>query len=340
MHHLSPRSRASLLVAATVALAACEGPSTPTAAIAGPSLSRSEQEVDGAEATSNRREHELRNSPALKSAGFLTSTGTGIYFHGGTVLQSGINIQTIYWASTPIYNGGPAVGTAGAASGDGSLIGTLLSTLGGSSHYNINSTYTDASGRAILNKVSYNRFWANGTNVPANGQNVTDGNMLTMLQSGFSGGQLTYDPNTLYVIFTAGTVNLGGGAGSQYCAYHTHGTVTINGVAKNVYFAAMPYDYAWPAGCTNQSKSPNNDPAADAEINTLVHEIEETHTDAMGNAWYDRRGYENADKCAWNWGTTKTDANGGVYNVTIGAKNYLIQQNWVNSGTGGCRQSW
>ena len=67
----------------------------------------------------------------------------------------------------------------------------------------------------------------------------------------------------------------------------------------------------------------------------LVHEIEETHTDAMGNAWFDRRGYENADKCAWNFGTTKTASNGGIYNVTIGSRNYLIQQNWVNSGSGG-----
>ena len=44
----------------------------------------------------------------------------------------------------------------------------------------------------------------------------------------------------------------------------------------------------------------------------------------MGNAWYDTRGYENADKCTWNFG----------------GKHFLVQQNWINAGTGGCRLAW
>ena len=36
--------------------------------------------------------------------------------------------------------------------------------------------------------------------------------------------------------------------------------------------------------------------------------LEETATDPDLNAWYDRRGYENADKCAWTFGTTYTVA--------------------------------
>ncbi len=329
-------SRAGAL-ALLAALAACDAPSIPTAAPDGAALSMSDQ---GQDASSGRREFELRTSPNVKSFAAGGGSGTGIFYHGGTVLQSGINIQTVYWANSPIYNNGPVAGSTGVGSNDGTLIGALLRTLGGSSHYNINSTYTNSLGQAIVPSVSYVGFWANNTNAPANGANVTDANMLSMLQTGLNTGKLSYDPNTLYVIFTAGTVNLGGGAGSQYCAYHTHGTVSVSGVSKNVYYAAMPYNAAWPAGCTNQTKSPNGDAAADAEVNTLTHEIEETHTDAMGNAWFDRRGYENADKCAWNWGTTSTDANGGVYNVTIGGRHYLIQQNWVNAGAGGCRQTW
>ena len=37
------------------------------------------------------------------------------------------------------------------------------------------------------------------------------------------------------------------------------------------------------------------DPGADFEVNTLGHEIEETTTDLMGTAWFDSRGYENAE---------------------------------------------
>lgn len=98
----------------------------------------------------------------------------------------------------------------------------------------------------------------------------------------------------------------------------------------------MAYDYAYPALCTNSAGSPNNDPGADAEVSVLAHEIEETTTDMMGNAWYDSRGYENADKCAWNFGTTYTTSNGALANVSLGGKNYLVQQNWQNAGSGGC----
>ena len=62
----------------------------------------------------------------------------------------------------------------------------------------------------------------------------------------------------------------------------------------------------------------------------IAHELEETATDPDLNAWYDTRGAENADKCAWTFGATTT-LNGAKYNMTLGGKNYLIQQNWVNA---------
>lgn len=267
-------------------------------------------------------------------------SNTGIFYHGGSVLQAGTNVAAIYWAAAPIYNNGPTAGTSGSGSADTSLVGFFLNHLGGSSYFNINSTYTDGSGAHILNSVSYTQYWANNASVPSDGQSVSDAQMVAMLQSGFDGGQLTYNPSTLYAIFTAGTVNLGGGFGTQYCAYHTHGTVTINGVSKTVLYAAMPYDYAYASACSNSTASPNGDPGADAEVNTLAHETEETTTDMMGNAWFDRRGYENADKCAWNFGTTSTASNGGVYNIQVGGKNFLVQQNWLNAGTGGCAKAY
>ena len=97
----------------------------------------------------------------------------------------------------------------------------------------------------------------------------------------------------------------------------------------------MPYNQQYVSGCTSGFASPNADVAANSEVNTLAHEIEEATTDAMGNAWYDSRGYENGDKCAWTWGTTTS--NGGVYNETTpGGVHFLVQQNWINAGSGGC----
>ena len=64
--------------------------------------------------------------------------------------------------------------------------------------------------------------------------------------------------------------------------------------------------------------------------------MEEATTDPDLNAWYDRRGYENADKCAWTFGTTSTAANGSLYNMHSRSTQYLIQQNWVNASGGYC----
>ena len=278
------------------------------------------------------------NDHAQNAAGGGGSN-TAISYHGGPVLLAGPNVAAVYWSSGQIYNKGPAVGSAGPGSLDGSLIGFFLRNLGPSSYFNINSGYTNGSGAHIANSVSYTQYWANGTNAPTGTQKVTDAQMLSMLQSGFASGALHYDPSTLYAIFTAGSVNLGGGFGTQYCAYHSWGNVMINGVSTTVLYAAMPYDFAYPSACTSGFKPANGsmDPGADYEVNTLAHETEETTTDMQGSAWFDRRGFENADKCAWTWGTTHTTAGGGVWNITIGGLNFLVQRNWLV--TGNCASS-
>jgi hypothetical protein len=269
------------------------------------------------------------------------STNNGIFYHGGQLLTAATNVATVYWAGSQIYSGGPALGSANSGSSDGSIVGYFLNHLGGSAYFNINTTYYDGSSTPVANVVNYTQYWANNSyDVPANGESVSDSRMLSMLQYAFANSKLAYDPNTLYIIMTAGTTNLGGGFGTQYCAYHGYGTVTVDGVARTVLYSAMPYTYAYPGACTNGTAAPNGDPAADAEVNVLAHEIEETTTDGHLNAWYDRRGYENADKCAWKWGTTSTASNGGVYNITVGTKNFLVQENWVNAGGGYCAQSY
>jgi hypothetical protein len=278
-----------------------------------------------------------------KPGGGGGSTNNGITYHGGPVLQSGTNVVAVYWASSPIFVGGPTPGTSGPGSADGSLVGYFLSHIGGSPYFNINSSYTDGSGHAIANSVSYTAYWANNTGVPANGQNVSDADMLAMLSSGFQSGALTYNASTLYAIFTAGTVNLGGGFGSQYCAYHWYGSVSTRNGTQTIRYAAMPYDHAYPGSCDVIGNSPANgsaDPGADAEVNTLAHETEETTTDEFGSAWFDGRGFENADKCAWTFGSTFKTSSGGTANVTLGSKSFLIQQNWVNANGGGCAMHW
>jgi hypothetical protein len=260
---------------------------------------------------------------------------TGIFYHGGPLILN-TKVVAIYWSASTIYAGGPTPGSTGSGAQDGSLVGYFLSNLGGSPYFNINTTYFDGSGNHVVNSVAYTGFWAANTNVPASGSSVSDAAVQAQVISGFTSGKLTFDPNTLYEVFSGPGVNLGGGFGTQYCAYHGH--FTWNG--NDVKYSVMPHNYDFPSACAALNGSPNNDFAADAEVNTLAHETEETTTDEDLNAWYDRRGNENADKCAWTFGTTYTASNGATANERIGTKDFLVQQNWINSGSGGCRQSF
>jgi hypothetical protein len=333
MSHLRSTNagRATLLCLSALALAACGESTTNPSRDLTPAGSSANQypEFNGPSTDA----HIMHTKPwfAANGHGHGGGGGNGISYHGGPVLQSATNVVAVYWSTGAIFNGGP-VNTKGSGSQDGSLVGYFLRNLGGSSYFNINTTYTDGSGTAINNAVNYTGFWATGTAPP---KSPSDADMLALLKTGFDTGKLTYDANTLYAIFTPSGINLGGGFGTQYCAYHWYGTVNGN----TVLYAAMPYNQQYPGVCTNGTAAPNGDAAADAEVNTLAHETEETTTDLLGTAWFDVRGQENADKCAWNFGATQNNGT-GVWNITVGSKQFLVQQNWINANGGGCRQSW
>lgn len=324
------RTLVSAVSAALLVNACTDAPNiTAPSSDAAPSASRV-QEFNG------RHLFHTKDFYAKANAG-KTGTSTGILYHGGPLIVSSAvtKVVAIYWGTGTIYSGQPT--GYGSGSGDGSLIGSFLRSLGGSPYFNINTTYYDGTGARVLNQVGYTGYWTTGADAAGPSSSPTDADMVNLIARGISLKRIAYDPNTVYAIFTGSRVNLGGGFGSQYCAYHTHGT-TSSGV---VLYAAMPHNQDYPSGCTSVLASPNTDVAANSEVNTLAHEIEETTTDKLGTAWYDRRGYENADKCAWTWGTTHTASNGGVYNMQLAdGKYYLIQRNWVNSGSGGCALSF
>ena len=107
-------------------------------------------------------------------------------------------------------------------------------------------------------------------------------------------------------------------------------------------------------GVEIRSRKPNAGSISDGNVETIAAtfngkrapqdwfgvELEEAVTDPDLNAWYDNRGMENADKCAWTFGTVQTAGNGSKYNMTLGTMNYLIQRNWVNASGGFCALSY
>jgi hypothetical protein len=120
--------------------------------------------------------------------------------------------------------------------------------------------------------------------------------------------------------------------------------MTFNGVDIKYSFIGNPVHCVAQGGvadcqgeASNINASPNNDPGVDAMISVLAHESAEATSDPDLNAWYFPNGQENADKCAYMYGTQFiTEANGSKANVIMGNRDYLIQQNWIASGSQRC----
>lgn len=265
-----------------------------------------------------------------------------ITYHNGPIIYSQ-KVVAIYWASATIYAGGPTPGTSGPGSGDGSLIGFFLNHIGGSPYYGINTTYYDGTSTHVQNSVTYTRYWASNTNVPAADSTVSDATVQAQIIAGFTSGVLTYDANTVYAVFTDAGVNLGGGfvpSQNGYCA--KHGFFTWNGSV--VKYAEMPHAIDIDESNTGFTcgpwidlyGSPNDDAEADVEVSQLTHEVEETNTDPQGSAWYDAQGNEDADKCRYQYDPAYTTANGAKANMNLGGKDFLIQQNWEVGTIQGC----
>jgi hypothetical protein len=100
-----------------------------------------------------------------------------------------------------------------------------------------------------------------------------------------------------------------------YCAWHSAGT--INGTpVQFAFFFKLDGD----AGCDPQSPT-NQTEGLQALGNVSGHELSEMMTDPQLNAWYDSKGAENADKCAWTFGPSL---------ITWGSTSWKIQGNWSN----------
>ncbi len=261
----------------------------------------------------------------------LTGSSTKMPVLGGQGAPSG---QTSLGAG-PLLTGTPNVYYIWYGNWTGSTTPTILTdfinNLGGSKLYAINESYFDRSDNHISNALHY----AGSTNDNySQGTTLSDANLQSVVSRAITTGGLPLDANAVYVVLTSSDVteqdtnsNFGSFC-SNNCGYHNMTTVNGTHVA---YAFVGDASVLCPAGCiaaVDRTNSPNANPGADAAASVIFHELSEAVTDPDGSSGWQYR--ENADQCAWNFGTTYTVANGSTANIKLGSRDYLLQQQYVN----------
>jgi hypothetical protein len=241
-----------------------------------------------------------------------------ILYHGGPVMTNanGVNVYLIWYGN---WSGN--TGTT--------IVPDFVNNLGGSPYFGINTTYYNAANAHIPNKVTLkgqtNDNYSQGTR-------LSDAKIKTIVSNAIASGALPKDTNGVYFVLTSKDVNETSGFCTQYCGWHTHGTISS---------ADIKYSFVGDAArcitsCAAQSTSPNGNAGVDGMISVIAHELEEAATDPDLNAWYFASGNENADQCAWTFGTEYTTGNGSKANMKLGSRDFLIQQNWIQAAAGKC----
>ena len=228
-------------------------------------------------------------------------------YNNGPVLHQA-KVVPVFWGSSATW------GTNGAPSALTQTLVSFFTQFGTNAEYNVITQYYDFGGSVQLTSLT-SRYWIDNSTPPTN---VTDAAIQGEVSKYIS--QFGFDSNAIYEVFlpsssysSKGTQTSCGGPNLYYCAYHGNFTAS-NG--SDVRYGSMPYPSC--GGC----QSAGFTPAQNFE-HFISHETREAVTDPDGTGWWDSRGYEADDKCAWS-PTPFVDS----------ATGYAYQYEWSNANHG------
>lgn len=260
--------------------------------------------------------HDAGGAPTVGSTGVVTPK---ITYHGGSLIQTPTAYYILYGNWNQSNGSDNAAGVT--------ILEDFARGVGGTDYFKINSTY-NAGGFSITGNVVYG---GKTTDAYSRGSRLRDADILSIVTSALSSGRLPYSLDAVYFVLTSSDVSEQSGFCSKYCGWHT---------SANTSFGRVRYSFVGNANrclssCAAQTAGPNGNAGVDGMISVVAHELEEAVTDPdPSSGWVDSRGAENADKCAWTFGTTTLGTNGAYYNMSFGGRNWLIQRNLVQNTSG------
>ena len=255
----------------------------------------------------------------IQSSGLATTNG--IDYHGGPVMLGPHHVYFIWYGDWSQNNAT-------------TILPKFIQNLNATAYFNIDSTYTDASGQSIDNDVTLNgQVFDNYSQ----GTVLSDTGLSNAVSRTFQNGSLPTDANGIYFVLSSDDVDQKGANGEfcvDFCGFHRH--ATLNGT--DIKFAFVGNSARCISNCAspNLGIGPNGNAGADAMASIMAHELNETVTDPDLNAWFDTSGNEVGDKCNFIFGSVFTAPNGAPANVTLGDREFLIQKNWINLAGGFC----
>ena len=216
-------------------------------------------------------------------------------WYGGSIMQS-VTVRPIFW--------GPSWGSLSFAGDKVTGLTTFYTDMSGSTYANTTNEFYDSSNH-VGSTISV------GTSVvdlsPATGGSQTSPILNEVCKSISSPVANGYYP--VYTDVRRGSAG--------YCAWHSAGSCG----ATPVQFAFF-FNLDGDIGCDPQDSLSGHSQGLAALANVSGHELSEARTDPRLNAWMDRQGSENSDKCAWSFGSpllTFSDGN-----------KWKVQGNWSN----------
>jgi hypothetical protein len=237
--------------------------------------------------------------PATAQSHASTRSPAGIspnlVYHTGPVMSSGAAVTAIFWGSstfaTDKLNG----------------LSAFYTGINGSQYAGTTSEYKDSTGKYVSTSISNQGQLFDHSAAPRRAPSTSA--VLAEVAKMIGTNAVTNGYYPVYVDTKRGHAG--------YCAWHSAGTV--NG--KTVQFAFF-FNLDGDPGCDPQDSSGLHSQGLAALANVSGHELSEALTDPHLDAWYDSSGAENADKCAWTFGSTL---------LNLGGTSWKIQGNWSNA---------
>lgn len=241
-------------------------------------------------------------------------TSPNMTYHGGKILKTA-DITPIFWGTSwGTYTGDKMTG-----------IDSFWAGWNNSHYAGTSAEYTDSTGSHV-GVVTTSHPSVVDTSAASGGSNSTT--ILNEVARMVTAGKvlLKSDGTSVVPVYT----DLPRGS-AGYCAWHASGT--IGGTAVQFHFY---WKLDGDAGCDPGDTSNTHSQGLAAIANVSGHEMAETITDPNTSGapntagWYDSKGAENGDKCAWTFGAPLISFSNGTQ--------WKVQGEWSNAaytaGTG------